>query len=571
MYDPSQDFGEVYFALCKSVDTPHALACWLSWKEKCFTSLEGPCASAYCDAASFERDYLVYSWVSKAQVNLENRDLKKCALDSFNADEDFNLQTTSRIRSWDLRGSSPRVEALIHRVKRKIDAILGPFDLLEVMNRCRFGNGASATLSRRKARVDQKITTFPLSVSPAALGLARCVVESDLHWLRALMPKAEVLGPCSLLPCCFLVTDFNVFDTVPKSLKTDRTIAKEPTLNGFLQQGVHVILRERLQRAGVDLRDQRINQCWASLAENLGLATLDAKSASNSVTTALVALLLPYSWFNLLDLLRSRKTLLPDGTIHRNVMFSSMGNAFTFELESLIFYSILTEICEPGSIVSVYGDDMIVPQGNAEECIEMLELFGFRINQSKSFISGRFFESCGKHYWGSSDVTPVYQKKAPRFNRFECIAAHNRLIRWALRSGYGVCLNRVVSGPCELLKRGHQNFSGPIGSESDTYFQVPYGGYRVRNGHAQVKTWEAISTVIRTRQSGAYAYWLRLAAARPPSQEGRTVFPFTRVELRSHADPGDGLVFSETDVPFEHCERKRRISMFEIQVDVQWA
>lgn len=563
MHDPSQDFREVFFALCKGVDTSFSLAAYLSWENKCFTSLKAPRPENYCSAYRFGLDYMVYSWASKARVNLEGRDLKSVALESFKADEVFNKLTETRIKSWNARGASPRVEQLIHAVRRKVQTILGPLNLQRVLSGCRFGNGATATLSRRRARRDLKLTTLPLSVSPSALGLGKAFVESSPFWLSALLQQ-EVEGPCSLLPCCFEVIDYNVFDTVPKSLKTDRTIAKEPTLNGFLQQGVHVYLRERLRRFGVDLRDQTINQHWAGLAEELGLATLDAESASNSVTTALLEILLPSDWFWLLDILRSRFTRLPDGTLHKNCMFSSMGNAFTFELESLIFYSILTSTCSSGQIVSVYGDDMIVPQCMSNECIENLETFGFRINRSKTYTSGRFFESCGSHFWGSMNVTPVYQKKNPLESRFERIAAHNRLIRWALRMGNGYCLDPVVKSACSLLIRGHEDFSGPIGSESDNYFQVPYGGYRVYAGSARVKAWRLVTKARRSRQAGSYAYWLLLRASGRPSNDGRTVEAVNNF-------PRDPLVLSEFSEEKCYYPRKEKVRIESTVVDADWA
>lgn len=210
----------------------------------------------------------------------------------------------------------------------------------------------------------------------------------------------------------------------------------------------------------------------------------------------------------------------------------------------------------------------------------MLELFGFRINRTKSFTSGRFFESCGKHYWGSSDVTPAYQKKPPRSNRAERISAHNRLIRWALRQGAGVSLDPTVQGTCALLRRGHEEFSGPIGPESDTYFQVPYGHFRISCGRAVVKCWRAVPKYIRVRQAAAYAYWLRLAEAGPLSQGGRNVDSDTKIELlwldrkpveSSGDSDGRSLVLSETSQEFTYCVRKERMSISDIQVDATWA
>lgn len=531
MRDLFEDVGEVFFALCKSVNTPRSLGYWLSWKYKSYASVTGPHPSDYCNANDFSVDYLCYSWAKKIRPAKDDKKAKKAlavaALGGFIADEFYNSLTNYKLKKWNRRGAPPRIEACIHMARRKIDHILGPMKLSEVLECCRFGNGATATLLRKQARPDQKITTIPVSVTPNALSLGRALLESSPQLLFALT-GIRVDGPCSLLPCCFEVIDYNVFDTSPKDLTTDRTIGKEATLDGLLQQGVHMVMRRRLMAAGIDLTDQRINQTWAELAQILELATLDARSASNSVTIELVKLLLSDDWYWLLNSLRSRNTLLPkrllpDGTeddvIHRNQMFSSMGNAFTFELESLIFYAIISSVCPQGAIISVYGDDMIVPQANADDCIDILEAFGFRINRMKSYTSGRFFESCGSHYFDSLNVTPAYQKANPLGSRFERIAAHNRLIRWALRSGRGVVLNSVVRPVCELLMRGHEKYAGPLTLQDDRWFNRPLTDLPRLYSYKRIKAWAPNASKVNTRHAGALALRLMYADQRGDTLE----------------------------------------------------
>lgn len=586
MHDPSEDFGKVYFALCKSVDTAYSLGMWLRWKNRDWISATAPNPLAYDNAHDFGRDYLIYSWPSKAKVNLESVDLKQKALESFAADEMFNKETAARLRRGMYEGFNPRVENILVDVRRKIRFVLGEFNLREIVDSCRWGNGASATLSRRRARPDQKITTLPLSVSPRALGLAKALIESDYHWMRALVP--DLAGPASLIKSCFEIIDFNEFDTVPKSLKTDRTIAKEPTLNGFLQQGVHLVLRKRLKRVGVDLSDQGINQTLASLAQTLGLATLDLKSASNSVTAMLMELLLPPDWFEFLNQIRSHRTRMPDDSIHKNYMFSSMGNAFTFELESLVFWAIAASCSKASKLVSVYGDDMIVPQVYADDVIYGLEAFGFRINTDKSFTSGRFFESCGKHYFDGTDVTPAFQKANPLESTIESIRAHNRLIRWAYRSGAGVVLDTTARPACEFLARlVPQKFHGPIGPEGDEYLQVPVGSFRIHHGNAVVYTLTKTKIERRTRQAGSYAYWLRLRSgpsANKPTERDSLLSSNKGSRIDSHrrealkylrsdgSDPWLELSsFTMESAVYEDANRKSRIPIHRIQVGLIWA
>jgi hypothetical protein len=96
-----------------------------------------------------------------------------------------------------------------------------------------------------------------------------------------------------------------------------------------------------------------------------------------------------------------------------------MGNGFTFELESLIFYAVVKATCEEMGLndfeinrsVAVYGDDIIVPRAVAPQLYERLTLFGFAVNEDKSFTKGFFFESCGADYYDGHDVRPFFLRR----------------------------------------------------------------------------------------------------------------------------------------------------------------
>jgi hypothetical protein len=104
--------------------------------------------------------------------------------------------------------------------------------------------------------------------------------------------------------------------------------------------------------------------------------------------------------------------------------FSTMGNACTFPVESFAFLAItlaavLTERNLPvtvGSIkklvgeVAVFGDDLIVPNDSRELLVDALEVLHFKVNDSKSFWTGKFRESCGVDSFNGVNVTPVYWK-----------------------------------------------------------------------------------------------------------------------------------------------------------------
>jgi hypothetical protein len=231
-----------------------------------------------------------------------------------------------------------------------------------------------------------------------------------------------------------------VLFTVPKKTDIDRVACKEPDLNMFIQKGIGNHFRDCLRGVNIDLRDQSKNRSLAqrgSLASDL--ATLDLSSASDTVTCELVSQLLPVCWFTLLDSVRSPVTII-DGVEHPNHMFSSMGNGFTFELESLLFYSITRACCfftGTRGVVSVYGDDIICPTDVAPTLIGVLDFLGFSVNPDKSFWSGSFRESCGGHYDNGFDITPFYVR-GPILTLVDVIEVANKLREWGSRGLHAV-------------------------------------------------------------------------------------------------------------------------------------
>jgi hypothetical protein len=108
-----------------------------------------------------------------------------------------------------------------------------------------------------------------------------------------------------------------------------------------------------------------------------------------------------------------------NGKWHLLEKFSSMGNGFTFELETLIFLCLILAVdetgqkLESGRNVFTYGDDIICPTEYSEAVISALKFSGFSLNMKKSFVSGPFRESCGGDFFGGVDVRPFFLKEFP--------------------------------------------------------------------------------------------------------------------------------------------------------------
>ena len=156
----------------------------------------------------------------------------------------------------------------------------------------------------------------------------------------------------------------NNVTTVPKTWKTERVIAIEPCWNSFFQKGVGKLIRRRLRKVGILLRDSQERHGYLARMGSVHkvFATLDLKSASDTICIGLVEALLPEDWLRVLTDLRS--PYMGEGEArYRYQRWSSMGNGYTFELETLIFYALTVAIvgAESGRGVSVYGDDIIAP------------------------------------------------------------------------------------------------------------------------------------------------------------------------------------------------------------------
>lgn len=205
------------------------------------------------------------------------------------------------------------------------------------------------------------------------------------------------------------------FETVTKDAGTDRTILIEPDGNMLLQRGVGITFRKCLKRIGIDLQNQSHNQ-WLAYVGSIdnSIATVDMRDASNSLYRLLLALVMPLDWYELLLDLRSPICLMPDGNWHTLEMISSMGNGYTFELESLLFYCLsqaVVDLNRSGGKVSVYGDDIIIPTSCMSDLASLFLELGLEINYDKTFSSGSFRESCGAHFFSGVNVTPFYIKE----------------------------------------------------------------------------------------------------------------------------------------------------------------
>lgn len=218
--------------------------------------------------------------------------------------------------------------------------------------------------------------------------------------------------------------------SVPKTLKTPRIIAVEPTAMQYVQQGILEKLVPLLESYSMydslGFTDQGPNKELARRSSiDQAFATLDLSEASDRVSNLLVQhLLTPFPRLQKrVDACRSRYADVPGHGVLHLAKFASMGSALCFPIEAMVFLTIcfIAYTKAKGSAnfgdrkaflksVRIYGDDIIVPTDMAHAVSSELSDFGLKVNQHKSFWNGKFRESCGGDYYSGYDVKPRYIK-----------------------------------------------------------------------------------------------------------------------------------------------------------------
>lgn len=442
--------------LFESLDTPFSLGLSIALSSGDYETLVSARVDphGYTDAETFSQDYLAAEAFSKYPDWNTGVDREAVAIAKFLESESVCLETNRRLRRPlppDLQ-SPVGVASVLFTARRKIEALLGDFCWSQAERFFDFGPGACFALPRRKSHAFYKFSGIPETTRECAVA-ADALIKSVPGWTFHLACLTESQsGNDSLVN----IVPGNRITTVPKNAKTDRVIAIEPLVNGMLQKGIGGVIRNRLRRVGVNLNDQVPNQDLAREGSILGnFATIDLKSASDCVSTGIVRELLPPTWVSAIELCRSTRGVLPNGSMIYYQKVSSMGNGFTFELESLIFWALCSSVIDLSGArerrMRVYGDDLIVSSEVAEDVISVLSFAGFETNEKKTFITGPFRESCGKHFFRGVDVTPFYLRE--KITVAQLLLYANNVRRWSRHPVWGMrpVLYTAYQGAVSLL------------------------------------------------------------------------------------------------------------------------
>lgn len=449
--------------------------------------------------------------------------------------EKFKTVNT-RCAVWEMEYSGSWDEELVGSLKETIYKFWNPegyplvSSFASVLDRARPGPGAS--LGATGNDFYSKMFSSKLSCTSQHLyDTYRAYVSDYPLWQSAELCREAHYGSVD-------VVQGNRLSYVPKTNDISRTICIEPSLNMFYQLGFGARLEDRLgQFFGIDLsRQPVVNRELARLGSVCGgFATIDLSSASDSLGLKMLREVLPGDMLDWLLRLRSPYSDV-GGEVLELAMVSTMGNGFTFPLQTMLFASVVATafrfhhiklerakwskdgaLRDPGNF-SVFGDDIIVPTLVAKTVITLLERLGFQVNTSKTFVEGPFRESCGHDYFNGHNVRPVYIRSlATQQDRYVAINLFNE---WSARTGIS------LSNTVQFLISTVRYLAVPFAENQDAGIRLPQN---------------LVSEPIRMSENGSCLY--RASVARPTVitvLDNKVVLPRSRRRKQVIYNP-DGL------------------------------
>jgi len=434
---------------------------------------------------AFASSYLASSIIRK-WIPADTKEADSCALKSFTS-------ANTRCREWKIPQPEWEVDLEVYgEIRRILDNFFHPggmpliSSLYDLNMVARPGPGAAVGAkgtSYYTKFFDSRLT----STSAYLYEMYRHYCERIPSLSDAECQRYESFGSPSIVSgsrCSF----------VPKTASTSRMICVEPILNSYYQLGLASLLETRLREFfGINLSIQPLVNHRLARAGSIdgSLATIDLSSASDSISLGLCEWILPGWFFETLLALRSRTTLI-DGQEHALYMMSTMGNGFTFPLQTIIFSAVLQAVSSifntrGGSTWSCFGDDLICHSKHYNRVVHYLGKLGFTINASKSFHEGPFRESCGADWFNGQPVRPVFIRKLD--SQQDILVAINQLNEWS--SYTGIALSNTISYLFRHLDDRHKN-PVPFAENMDSGIRVPLAlcspSYNA-NGSFKYKAW----------------------------------------------------------------------------------
>lgn len=444
----------------------------------------------YEAAMAYRHDAQLVAMVNKNGYLTKASTLRAKAIEKFIMSEDQCFNTNVRIKQALLQPRLGANWALLYEAKSIIAKLLGDCPKPLIFD---YGPGATYSLKAGDATIVAKLSD---------------VYECTPHCYDYLMSNfrhnitlAFSTGILARNESTVIRTSKTIsivkgarYTTVPKDALTDRSICIEPLGNMMCQKALGNQIRTAMKKSGVDLDLQATYHNRLAMQGSLdgSIATIDLSAASDTISLELVRFLLPHKWFDAIDATRSKSVFI-ENQWRRLEKVSSMGNGYTWELESMIFYALARAVRKlygsRNDVVSVFGDDIIVTSELSPILLDLLTHCGFAINNEKTFTTGPFRESCGKDYFSGIDVRPIFIKKVDTNDRIEVLYnLVNRICEISFRLGLSDNISASTNAYCkDLLHRipKHLRCYGPCETGDRTLRGEPRT--RTRNYISEMK------------------------------------------------------------------------------------
>lgn len=465
---PSSAHRKLVLCLCKEANTPFSLALTICVRENDWlTAID---VSKSLNPNHYGKDHISYSSDAQCAALVKKYaglpidiDTRSACAKKFIEAELSCRKTNEYFRNGSFFAANNNAQ-IFKRAQVIIAEILGDHELVD-LTQVAFSTGRTFSIKENISAFDK--LNGPLEVTYKAQNLAKSLLKANPGWLQ---PFSQRLLPPYDEPELVL-SPGDLYSSVSKDATTDRPLGIPPLLNSIMSKSVGKHISRRYRKvAGVNINTAQRKHAnvveQASIDGNI--ASIDLASASDTISHRLVMDLLPYGWFKLLNDLRSPSFYLKENeTWYSYEKFTAMGCAFTFELESVIFYSLCKATMDINGIsgfLSVYGDDILLPTTAYQAVTSFLGECGFETNHTKSFGIGYFRESCGADFLNGNTVRPFFLKDqiTPRV----LVLMHNTMVRSGTRYKYPrtFCLLRQLIPRCFF-----ETISGPLGSDGDDY------------------------------------------------------------------------------------------------------
>lgn len=369
------------------------------------------------------------------------------------------LAANERNRVWQLPELNSRETEILESMRREIrafcTALTDSTDYYRVMAAGRVSPGSS---------IGAECTSVYGKLYCSKVSCGNSVIERLWKGTHELLGDAQGLTSLGLYGTSIAPASKLFF--VPKNVEVARVACTEPLASMFYQLGFGRMIEIGMRIAyHIDISNQaEVNRV---LVRKTQYSTIDLSSASDLNSLSLCRYLFTDQFMAYLSVGRSTHTELPDGSLMELHMVSSMGNGYTFPLETLIFGAVVRAVYRylriPWSIgnvciedfksvrapttYGVFGDDLIVAEEAYDLVVRMLDILGHVPNPKKSFKNGPFRESCGVDIFKGVDVRPVYIKALA--NPCDFCSAYNRLNEWSVK--HSIELPRTIR---VLLRNG---------------------------------------------------------------------------------------------------------------------